>query len=125
MPTEVPGPIKIGPVYQVNRTKEIASQIKQKAGSGKFNLAVIAERNYEDAYQYFLEKWRTGVIDIDPLNTKDTITNQLFVVCEMPQEKCDPTHNPKAEVANFGWSKIDDTWEYGGVTIYKLIHVAN
>ena len=40
----------------------------------------------------------------------------------MPKERCDPTHSPKAEVANFGWSKIDSDFEVDGVIIYKLIH---
>ena len=56
------------------------------------------------------------------MSTKDTITKQLFVVCEMPVEKCDPTHNAKAEVANFGWSKIESEHEAFGVNIFKLVH---
>lgn len=114
--------LKIGPVMQLNRTKEIAMSIEEKAGSDKFNLAVIAERNYEDAYQYFLEKDHTGVTDIDALRSDETITDRLFVVCEMEESKCDPTHNSKAEVANFGWSKIEDQWNIGGITIYELSH---
>lgn len=114
-------PLRWGPNKQLQRTEAVAQKIADES-EGKFNLAVIAERNYEDAYQYFLEKWGTGVTDIDPLNSEATITEELFVVCEMPLEKCDPTHNSKAEVANFGWSKIDDTWEVWGVTIFKLVH---
>ncbi len=118
----VQNPLKNPPNRQLQRTVEVAKSIRDQASGEKFNLAVIAERNYEDAYQYFLEKWSTGVTDIDPLNTKGTIANQLFVVCEMPVEKCDPTHNPKAEVANFGWSKVDAEWQVAGVTLYKLVH---
>jgi 4-amino-4-deoxy-L-arabinose transferase-like glycosyltransferase len=115
-------PLRFAPNMQLSRTKEVAAFIEDKANGQDFNLAVIAERNYEDAYQYFLENWNTGVIDIDPLRSEQTIKDQLFVVCELPREKCDPTHNPKAEVANFGWSKIDGEWEFSGVTIYKLVH---
>lgn len=118
-------PIKGAPNRQLARSIEVADKIKAEAGGEKFNLAVIAERNYEDAYQYFLEKDNTGVTDIDPQNTKDTITDQLFVVCELPAEKCSPTSNPKAEVANFGWSKVEQTWEVAGVIVYKLVHVDN
>lgn len=107
---------------QLQRTEKIASLIEEQADDEKFNLAVIAERNYEDAYQYFLEKNYTGVIDIDPLNSDETITNKLYVVCELPEEKCDPTHSPKAEVANFGWSKISNQWMVDGITIYELVH---
>lgn len=118
----VSSPLRFPPNMQFSRTREIASQIMEKSQGEKFNLAIIAERNYEDAYQFFLEKWKSGVTDIDPQRADETITSQLFVVCELPSEKCDPTHNPKAEVANFGWSRIEDSWEYGGHTIYKLVH---
>lgn len=117
-------PLKSPPNMQLTRAREVAGVIAADADGEKFNLAVIAERNYEDGYQFFLEKWNTRVTDIDPLNTKDTIANTLYVVCELPKEKCDPTHNPKAEVANFGWSKVEGTWEVFGVTVYKLIHTS-
>lgn len=115
-------PLKNAPNKQLSRTREVAELIRNESRQEEFNLAVIAERNYEDAYQYFLERWNTGVVDIDPLNSEETITKQLFVVCELPAEKCDPTHNPKAEVANFGWSKIENEWETAGVIVYKLVH---
>ncbi|KKU15798.1 MAG: hypothetical protein UX25_C0053G0004 [Candidatus Woesebacteria bacterium GW2011_GWC2_45_9] len=114
-------PLKYPPNRQLQRSIEVAKKIEQEAGKEKFNLAVIAERNYEDGYQYFLEKMETPVIDIDA-QRPETITNQLFVVCEMPKEKCQPTTNPKAEVANFGWSKIAGEWEVFGATVYKLVH---
>ncbi len=115
-------PLKYPPNRQLQRTIEISQKIFEEARDTPFNLAVIAERNYEDAYQYFLEKWGAGVVDIDPLRYQQTITNQLFVVCEMPKDKCDPTHNPKAEIANFGWSRVESEWDVAGVTIYKLVH---
>lgn len=115
-------PLQYPPNRQLQRTIEVSEKIRDEAGGIKFNLAVIAERNYEDAYQYFLEEWNTKVSDIDPLNLDETLGNYLFVVCELPKEKCDPTHNPKAEVANFGWSKVVDQWEVGGVILYKLAH---
>ena len=115
-------PLKYPPNRQMQRTIEVSKKIAREAKSERFNLAVLAERNYEDAYQYFLEKWRAPVIDIDSLKADETITEQLFVVCEMPKEVCDPTHNPKAEVANFGWSKVENDWEIGGVILFKLVH---
>lgn len=118
-------PLRYFPNRQLQRTEEVARKIEEEAGGERFNLAVIAERNYEDAYQYFLEVWETGVVDIDPLRAEETITDQLFVVCELPEEKCDPTHNPKTEVANFGWSTVSEKWEVSGVVLYKLIHVEN
>ncbi|KKU90721.1 MAG: hypothetical protein UY23_C0008G0006 [Candidatus Jorgensenbacteria bacterium GW2011_GWA1_48_11] len=101
----------------------MASKIRDEVKLDKFNLAVIAERNYEDAYQYFLEAWDTSVSDLDPQRYDETVGKYLFVVCELPKAKCDPTHNPKAQVANFGWSKVEAEWEVGGVILYKLAHV--
>lgn len=115
-------PIKNQPQRQLQRTEEIAKKISDESGGKPFNLAVLAERNYEDAYQYFLEWWRTSVRDIDPLQYEKTVADQLFVVCELPVEKCDPTHSSKAEVANFGWSKIDQEWDINGIKLYKLTH---
>jgi len=115
-------PLRYSPNRQLARTAEVARKIEMEAYGDQFNLAVLAERNYEDAYQYFLEKWDLGVIDIDPLNSEETITEQLFVVCELSEEKCNPTTNPKTEVANFGWSEIAEKWEVSGVILYKLVH---
>ncbi len=115
-------PLQYPPNRQLQRSVAVAKKIEEEAGRKKLNLAVIAERNYEGAYQYFLEKDKTGFIKIDPLNTANTIADQLFVVCELPKEKCDPTHNPKAEVANYGWSKIESEWNIEGITLYKLVH---
>ncbi len=86
------------------------------------NFAVIAERNYEGAYRYFLDTGGAKVVDIDPLNPKASITELLFVVCEKEEKKCDPTHGLKPEVANFGWTKIDKELHIYGVIIYKLVH---
>lgn len=114
-------PLKYPPNKQMQRAQEVAEKIELEAGGEQFNLAVLAERNYEDGYGYFLEKAELIVLHADTWN-EDTISDQLFVVCEMAPEKCDPTHSPKAEVVNFGWTDIESTWEVMGVTIYKLVH---
>lgn len=116
-------PLKNPPNYQMRRAQVVAEKISQESNGKKFNLAVVAERNYEDGYQYFLEKESDLVYDINPLKLDETLANILFVVCELPEEKCDPTHNPKAEIANFGWSKIEGEWNIAGVIVYKLAHV--
>lgn len=115
-------PVNISPQRQFQRTEEVARKITKESGGQSFNLAVLAERNYEDAYQYFLEWWKYPVRDIDPLRYKETVAEQLFVVCELPPEKCDPTHSPKAEITVFGWSKVDKEWEIAGVRLYRLVH---
>ena len=107
---------------QLKRTQDIALEIIKLSNNQPFNLAVIAERNYDDAYQYFIENAGAKLVDIDPQRADETITQQLFVVCEMEEAKCDPTHSPKAEVAGFGWSAIADQWRVSGTLVYKLVH---
>lgn len=116
-------PIRYSPNRQLQRSVAVADKIRLEAGNEKFNLAVIAERNYEDAYEYFLRKEGDPVTDIDPQNSDETITDQLFVVCELPEPECQPTTNAKTEVANFGWSQIDQKWVVDGVVVYRLVHV--
>jgi len=119
------GPLKNGPSRQMQRAMTVADKIINESNQDKFNLAVIAERNYEDGYQYFLERKKAKVIEIDAQKIDETITEQLFAVCELPLEKCQPVSNPKAQVANFGWSKIEAQWQLAGVTLYKLVHVSD
>jgi len=115
-------PLRYTPNYQMKRAMDVANLISNKSDGAKFNLAVIADRNYEDGYQYFLEKDGEPVYDIDPLNLEDTIADQLFAVCELPKEECDPVHSPKAEIANFGWSVVENQWDISGVTVFRLVH---
>jgi 4-amino-4-deoxy-L-arabinose transferase-like glycosyltransferase len=111
------------PNRQMDNTISVARKIAEESKGEKFNLAVIAERNYEGAYQYFLEAWNAPFVMIDPQRYQETVADQLFVVCEYEEiEKCQPTSNPKPEVANFGWSKIDKEWDISGVKLYKLLH---
>jgi len=110
------------PSRQMQRTQEVTDKIIQEAKGNSFNFAVIAERNYEGAYQYFLEKENAPFLVIDAQKAGLTITRQLFVICENTTSDCDPTHSPKTEIANFGWSKIEHIWEVGGVILYKLVH---
>jgi len=114
-------PLRYSPNRQMQRSQNVAAKILSLDGDRPFDLAVIAERNYEDGYRYFLELWGGVVLHADRWDPS-SISDQLFVVCEEEASKCDPTHSPKAEVANFGMSKIDDQWEVDGVIIYKLSH---
>ncbi len=114
-------PLRFQPNRQMGRAINVANKIETESKGQRFNLGVIAERNYEDGYKYFLLKDNAPVISIDSQD-KNSITDQLFAVCELPKEKCDPTHNATAAIANFGWSKIDAQWEVDGAIIYKLVH---
>jgi len=115
-------PLRYPPNRQLQKTQNVAKKIVEESGGLEFNFAVLAKNNYESGYKYFLLLWGAPVVDIDPLNATKTITRQLFVVCELTKEKCDPTHSPKADIANFGWSKIDKEWEIEGIVLYKLTH---
>jgi 4-amino-4-deoxy-L-arabinose transferase-like glycosyltransferase len=114
-------PLRFSPNRQLQRSENVAQKILDESGGAPFNLAVLAERNYEDGYRYFLEAGGAKVMHADTWDDS-TISDQLFVVCEMEKDKCDPTHSPKAEVANFGMTRIDMQWEVDGVIIYKLLH---
>jgi hypothetical protein len=114
-------PLLNQPNNQMQRAKNVSDKVLEIAEGKPFNLAVLAERNYEDGYRYFMEVANAQVMHADRWDQK-TIVDNLIVICEKPKEKCDPTHSPKAEVANFGWSKIDSDFEVDGVIIYKLIH---
>ncbi len=113
-------PLKGQPNNQLNRTQKIARFIVDQSKGEPFNLGLIAERNYPAAYAYFMERWGIPPTDIEPLRAEETITDQLFVVCE--KLPCQPPTDPQAEIANFGWSEIDEEWELEGVEIYRLIH---
>lgn len=102
------------PNRQLTRTQEVVKFIIGKAGEERFNFALIAERNYDSAYKFYLEKYGrpVGLLPFDK-------TEQLFVVCE--DRPCAPVGHPKHEIAAFGWTK--EVWreEVGGVEVVKLI----
>lgn len=112
-------PLKYPPASQMKKTAEIAKKIAEESGGESFNLGLIAKQNYDAGYRYFLEKWNKKPVEINPQHT-ETITDQLFVICE---EECQPTTSPQAEIAFFGWSKIEKEWNFPwGVKLYKLVH---
>ncbi len=114
-------PFRHEPNRLLKRSQDVAGKILSLDNDKPFNLAVIADNNYEDGYEYYLYLWGGRVLNAD-INDASTITDQLFVICEREETKCDPTHSPKAEVANFGMSEIENKWSVDGVIIYKLIH---
>ena len=125
-------PLKSPPPRTFQHTQEVARTINQASQGQPFNLALIAKQNYDEGYRYFLELWNTPIVKIDPQNAQQTITDQLFVICENqpPYESrdmdCNPISHPKAEIAIFGWAKIDQEWAFPwGTRLYKLSHYAN
>ncbi|MDO8503307.1 MAG: glycosyltransferase family 39 protein [bacterium] len=120
-------PLRNQPQRQLQRVQEIDKKIMSEVGDKPFNFGLIAKRNYEEGYLYFFELWKAPVREIDAQRSKETITDQLFVVCEdspAPDnpEPCKPINNSKAEIANFGWAKIEQEWDVWGVKLFKLVH---
>ncbi|OGY13672.1 MAG: hypothetical protein A3A77_01305 [Candidatus Blackburnbacteria bacterium RIFCSPLOWO2_01_FULL_40_20] len=113
-------PLKFSPQRQLQRTQEIDKSIVEKSEGKPFNFGLIAKTNYEEGYLYFFELWNVPVKEIDAQNVKETITDQLFVACE--DSVCEPINNPKAEIAGFGWAKVESQWEVSGIKIFKLVH---
>lgn len=104
----------------MSRTAAVDEKIIEEAKGKPFNLGMIAKQNYDAGYRYFLEKWGKKATEIDPQKTKETITGALFVVCE--DKDCQPVGHPQAEIANFGWTKIENMWEFPwGTKLFKLV----
>jgi len=113
-------PLRYPPNQQLKRTQTIARFVLAKAQDRPFNLALLAERNYDEAYAFFMEVWGKPPLRIDPQKSKETIAEQLFVICE--QLPCQPVGHPKAEIAMFGWTKVAEKWQIERTEVYKLIH---
>lgn len=109
-------PLRTGPNYQLARTREVSEFVTTQAGGKPFNLALIAKRNYDRSYVYFLQLANSPYYTIH-----QQLADQLFVICEDPV--CEPINNPLWEVAAFGWAEVDRQWEFPwGVKLFKLVH---
>lgn len=107
-------PLRKAPNRQLQRTQEVSKLLIKYAEGKDFNFALIAERNYDLAYQFYLEEY-----DHKPKQLPFENTGQLFVVCE--DKVCEPINNAKYEIAAFGWAKIEWEKEVQGVRIFKLV----
>lgn len=120
-------PLRKPPERQLQRTQQVNRKIIAEAGGKPFNIALIADNNYEEGYLYFLELWGESVKLIQPERIEETLTDQLFVICEDPKKPdkpdfCNPINHPRAEIANFGWAVIEEEWNILGVRLFKLLH---
>ena len=99
---------------QVYRTQQVARFIIDKSENKPFNFALIAARNYDSAYQYYLDVYghKPAAIPIE-------ITDQLFVVCE--DLICNPINHPKYEISGFGYAKVVQEDQVMGVKVFKLV----
>lgn len=108
-------PFKLPPNNQLQRTQNIARFVIEQSGGKPFNFALIAEHNYDAAYQFYLDVYghKPKVVPFD-------VTDQLFVVCE--DAVCNPVGHPKHEIAAFGWVQIEDEKDVFGVKVFRLGH---
>ncbi len=107
-------PLQYPPNNQLERTQRIAKFVIEQSGNKPFNFALLAQRNYDAAYQYYLDLYGHK-----PKQAPFEKTGQLFVVCEDPV--CKPINNPKYEIAAFGMSKVESEQDFSGIKVYKLI----
>lgn len=107
-------PLLLPPNQQLQKTQQISRFIVDQTAGQPLNFALIAARNYDSAYKFYL-----GLYGNKPKILPNEVTNQLFVVCE--EKICDPTTNSKYEISSFGMRKIDWEQDLVGVKIYKLV----
>ncbi len=108
-------PLLKEPNRQLQRTQEVAKFVIQEARNEPFNFALLANGNYDAAYQFYLDEYGHK-----PAQLPFEKTDQLFVVCE--DEVCNPVGNAKFEIAAFGWALVESVKEQSGTRVYKLIH---
>lgn len=108
-------PLLKSPNKQLERAQKVAGFVIDQAGNKPFNFALLAERNYDAAYQFYLEEYGHK-----PAKLPFEKTEQLFVVCE--DKICNPVGHPKYEIAAFGWTVIESEKDFNAVKVYKLIH---
>ena len=107
-------PIILPPNQQLQKTQTVSRYIIDQVGGQPFNFALIAQRNYDSAYRFYL-----GMYGNKPKVLPKEVTDQLFVVCE--DQICQPTTESKYEISSFGMGKIDWEKDVAGVKVYKLI----
>ena len=80
-----------------------------------FNFGLLAKRNYDESYRYFLENKKAKMI-----RGEDGVSDQLFVVCE--DKECKPEGNSAWQIAIFGPADTSQEWQIDNIKIFKLIH---
>ena len=117
-------PFRYPPNRQLDQTKQIARLILDEAEGRPFNFGLITGQNSDHAYRYFLEIWENPPVVIEDFQhdpKRNTVTDQLLVVCEVAD--CKPLGHSLWEIAGFGRAEIIGSWPApGGITIMKLIH---
>ncbi|OGH08312.1 MAG: hypothetical protein A2171_03005 [Candidatus Levybacteria bacterium RBG_13_35_9] len=109
---------------QLNQMKTIADFVMTRTDAKPFNFALISGGNSDHAYKYFFTVWSHPPVIIEDFQhdpDRETVTDQLFVVCESPLP-CQPLGHSLWEIAGFGRAEIVGHWKVSVVEIYKLVH---
>lgn len=106
------------------KNTETTSQFVNKMADNKpYNFALIAGKNSDHAYRYFLELWGNPPVVIEnPVIDPDrkSVTETLLVVCE--EKVCQPLGHPLWEIAGFGQAEIAGEWKVSTARVFKLVH---
>lgn len=117
-------PYRFPPNNQLGQAKMIATEAIEKTQGNPFNFALITGNNSDHAYRYFFEIWGNAPVTIeneilDP--ERQTVTDQLIVICELPKNECKPLGHPLWEIAGFGRAEIVGEWDVSFVKIFRLV----
>jgi len=105
----------------IDQTKDVAEAVIKISEKRPFNFALIADGNSDHAYRYFLE-----ILGQKPKALEEEVTEQLIVVCEIPEKPCEPRGHPLWEIAGFGQAEIiQQETVYPGIRILRLVHHKN
>ncbi len=110
-------PLRYSANNQLLATEKITDFIIEQSGGKGFNLALLAERNYDSPYRYFFDLKKTPI-----KNLHEEVADQLFVICEDLNVECKPLGNPFWDVAAFGMAKTEQEWLFNNALIFKLVH---
>ncbi|KKS98668.1 MAG: dolichyl-phosphate-mannose-protein mannosyltransferase [Candidatus Gottesmanbacteria bacterium GW2011_GWA2_43_14] len=115
-------PIKQEPNNLLKNTRDIADFVYEKSEGNPYNFALIAGKNSDHAYRYFLELWKRQPVvienpQIDP--ERKSVTGQLLIVCE--EKICMPLGHPLWEIAGFGQAEIEGEWQVSTAKVFKLV----
>jgi len=103
----------------IDQTQTITNIVTDMAAGEPYNFALIAAGNSDHAYRYFL-----NISKNPPKLLEEEVTAQLIIICEQPQETCEPRGHPLWEVAGFGRKEIESVQKspVGDISVYKTIH---
>ncbi|KXK09127.1 MAG: hypothetical protein UZ21_OP11001000180 [Microgenomates bacterium OLB22] len=102
------------PNHQIRMSRKIAESIMPRITKEKYQITGLPDKFGDSTYRYWLEKWGKTPVAKDSLDRGD----ELFVACQSP---CRVIGDPQWDIAYFAPTKIVETWQSEGVTLYKLI----